>query len=291
MRPARVPVRVESSDELVESIMQLLHQRDGMIDEIYAKEREESGLHGGHDRLLYDGRRRTFSDSTFSPPQHLDEPCADTTRPCAHLHPHNTNTNTNSNDNVDPNPLRPPAIHLPPQPTTPSPYRTRSLRQNRAPSLLFTRDSTPMLASSTPKPKTKRASFFRWVSDLKGGGGAKKGEGSGGGIGASSEGGGDSGSTPQQKVQTKKKKNRFGFSFTRSKKTSAAKKQNEKEKIELQSPKIQVRSFVASDDSPPTTSLFVNSRTLMGCTDLLLRGVGAPHQCPLGSVASYLILC
>ena len=27
----------------------------------------------------------------------------------------------------------------------------------------------------------------------------------------------------------------------------------------------------------------------MGCTDPLKRGVGAPHQCPLGSVASYLI--
>ena len=26
----------------------------------------------------------------------------------------------------------------------------------------------------------------------------------------------------------------------------------------------------------------------MGCTDPLRRGVGAPHQCPLGSVASYL---
>ena len=27
----------------------------------------------------------------------------------------------------------------------------------------------------------------------------------------------------------------------------------------------------------------------MGCTDPLRRGVGAPHQCPLGSVASYLV--
>ena len=45
----------------------------------------------------------------------------------------------------------------------------------------------------------------------------------------------------------------------------------------------------ASDDSPPTTSIFVYSRTLMGCADNLLRGVGAPHQCPLGSVARYLI--
>ena len=41
------------------------------------------------------------------------------------------------------------------------------------------------------------------------------------------------------------------------------------------------------DDS--STSFFVNSRTLMGCTDPLKRGVGAPHQCPLESVASYLI--
>ena len=28
----------------------------------------------------------------------------------------------------------------------------------------------------------------------------------------------------------------------------------------------------------------------MGCTDPVRRGVGAPHQCPLGSVASYLQL-
>ena len=34
------------------------------------------------------------------------------------------------------------------------------------------------------------------------------------------------------------------------------------------------------DDS--STSFFVNSRTLMGCTE-------APHQCPLESVASYLV--
>ena len=39
----------------------------------------------------------------------------------------------------------------------------------------------------------------------------------------------------------------------------------------------------ASDDSRPTTSFFVNSRTL------IRRRVGAPHQCPLGSVASNLI--
>ena len=43
----------------------------------------------------------------------------------------------------------------------------------------------------------------------------------------------------------------------------------------------------ASDDPPPTTLLFVNSRTLMGCIDPLRRGVDAPHQCPLESVASY----
>ena len=46
-------------------------------------------------------------------------------------------------------------------------------------------------------------------------------------------------------------------------------------------------SSVNIDDS--STSFFVNSRTLMGCTDPLRRGVGAPHQCPLESVASYLI--
>ena len=39
---------------------------------------------------------------------------------------------------------------------------------------------------------------------------------------------------------------------------------------------------------PPSTSFFANSRRLMGCTDPLRRGVGAPHQCPLDSVASYL---
>ena len=47
-------------------------------------------------------------------------------------------------------------------------------------------------------------------------------------------------------------------------------------------------------DGPVTTppnhfALFVNSRTLMGCTDPLRRGDGAPHRCPLGSVASSLI--
>ena len=31
----------------------------------------------------------------------------------------------------------------------------------------------------------------------------------------------------------------------------------------------------------PLRFLF-NSRTLIGCTDPLRRGVGAPHQCPLG---------
>lgn len=43
------------------------------------------------------------------------------------------------------------------------------------------------------------------------------------------------------------------------------------------------------DKLPPPTSFFVNSRTLMGCTDRLRMGVGAAHQCPLGSVANYLI--
>ena len=33
----------------------------------------------------------------------------------------------------------------------------------------------------------------------------------------------------------------------------------------------------------------VNSRTLAGCIDPLRRGVGALHQCPLGSVSSYLV--
>ena len=32
----------------------------------------------------------------------------------------------------------------------------------------------------------------------------------------------------------------------------------------------------------------VNSRTYMGCADPLRRGADAPHQCPLGSVASHL---
>ena len=43
--------------------------------------------------------------------------------------------------------------------------------------------------------------------------------------------------------------------------------------------------------TPPntTTSFFVSSRTLIGCTDPLRRGVGAPHQSPLGLIASYLI--
>ena len=46
----------------------------------------------------------------------------------------------------------------------------------------------------------------------------------------------------------------------------------------------------ASDDSPPSTSFFVSPRTLMGCTDPLRRGVGAPHQCPLESVACHFML-
>ena len=43
-------------------------------------------------------------------------------------------------------------------------------------------------------------------------------------------------------------------------------------------------------NSPPSTSFFANSRTLMGCTDPLRRGVGAPHQCPLESVACHFML-
>ena len=41
-------------------------------------------------------------------------------------------------------------------------------------------------------------------------------------------------------------------------------------------------------NSPHPLRFFVNSRTLMGCTDPLRRGIGAHKQCPLGSVASYL---
>ena len=44
------------------------------------------------------------------------------------------------------------------------------------------------------------------------------------------------------------------------------------------------------DKLPPSTSFFANSRTLMGCTDPLRRGVGAPHQCPLESVACHFML-
>ena len=40
-----------------------------------------------------------------------------------------------------------------------------------------------------------------------------------------------------------------------------------------------VRNVNIIDDS--STSCFVNSRTMMGCTDPLRRGVGAPHPCPL----------
>ena len=50
------------------------------------------------------------------------------------------------------------------------------------------------------------------------------------------------------------------------------------EKSTSSSSKAPVRKII--DDS--STSFFVNSRTLMGCTDPLRRGVGAPHQCPLG---------
>lgn len=41
------------------------------------------------------------------------------------------------------------------------------------------------------------------------------------------------------------------------------------------------------DDS--FTAVVVNSKTLIGCTDPLGRWAGAPHECFLGSVASYLI--
>ena len=46
---------------------------------------------------------------------------------------------------------------------------------------------------------------------------------------------------------------------------------------------------VRPDTDDASTSFLVNSRTLMGCTDPLRRGVSAPHLCPLGSVAIYLI--
>ena len=58
---------------------------------------------------------------------------------------------------------------------------------------------------------------------------------------------------------------------------------------------IQGTAYVASPLHP--LRFLVTSRSLVGCADLLKRGVGAPHQvgaphhphhCPLGSVASYL---
>ena len=49
---------------------------------------------------------------------------------------------------------------------------------------------------------------------------------------------------------------------------------------------IQGTAYVASPLHP--LRFLVNSRSLVGCADLLKRGVGAPHHCPLGSVASYL---
>ena len=58
----------------------------------------------------------------------------------------------------------------------------------------------------------------------------------------------------------------------------------------------------ASDPLPPhthspTISEFVNLRTLMGCTDSLRSGVGAPHQHPFGVVSitlnlpSFMLTC
>ena len=38
-----------------------------------------------------------------------------------------------------------------------------------------------------------------------------------------------------------------------------------------------------------TFLFFANSRTLMGCTDPLKKGVGVSRQCPLGSVARDMI--
>ena len=43
-------------------------------------------------------------------------------------------------------------------------------------------------------------------------------------------------------------------------------------------------------NSPHPLRFFANSRTLMRCTDPLRRGVGAPHQCPLESVACHVML-
>ena len=42
---------------------------------------------------------------------------------------------------------------------------------------------------------------------------------------------------------------------------------------------------------PPSTSFLANSRTLTTLSPHFRRGVGAPHQCPLESVASYLCHC
>ena len=43
---------------------------------------------------------------------------------------------------------------------------------------------------------------------------------------------------------------------------------------------------------PLRVLLFTNSKTLTGCTSQpAMMGVGAPHQCPLGSIASYLCPC
>ena len=46
---------------------------------------------------------------------------------------------------------------------------------------------------------------------------------------------------------------------------------------------------LASNNSPIRFVFGRLSRTLMGCADPPSKGVGAPLQCPLGSVASYLV--
>ena len=41
--------------------------------------------------------------------------------------------------------------------------------------------------------------------------------------------------------------------------------------------------------TPTLIQVLAGSMILMGCVDPLRRGVSTPNQCPLGSVASYLI--
>ena len=57
--------------------------------------------------------------------------------------------------------------------------------------------------------------------------------------------------------------------------------------LELTNTKWMGESLVTS--SPHPLRFVVSSRTLLECIDPLRKGVCAPHQCPLGSVASCLI--